>query len=361
MSRELKTIEVDDFNESVAADADLDAHVDNTSNPHSVNASQVGSPSIAQFNAHTSDTTNPHVVTKTTVGLSNVENTALSTWAGSNQINTVGTITNGVWNGSPIDQSYLDLSNLDIENLTLKSDFSIYSDYEGDTIPDLIFHVDEIQRSTYIGNISHGNYSKIEPDGTLIFEGDAVVWDDLRFPAVSFGLGSANDPGFAQYKTDGATSRGVYIYFFDSGTEEELFLAIQLSHKYKFGTDICPHVHFIVPTNGAAGQFVKWGFEYTLAKIGDTFGNTTTIYTDASSAATATLSGDASLIADKHYVAEFPDIDGSGIDDVSTMILARIFRDAGDGDDDYPNDAGLLEFDLHYQIDTIGSRSEYIK
>ena len=41
-------------------------------------------------------------ITKSKVGLSNVENTALSTWAGTSSITTVGTITNGTWAGSTI-------------------------------------------------------------------------------------------------------------------------------------------------------------------------------------------------------------------------------------------------------------------
>lgn len=39
---------------------------------------------------------------KTDLGLNNVENTAISTWAGSSNITTVGTITSGTWNGSAI-------------------------------------------------------------------------------------------------------------------------------------------------------------------------------------------------------------------------------------------------------------------
>lgn len=39
---------------------------------------------------------------KTDVGLSNVENTALSTWAGSANITTVGTVTNGSWDATTI-------------------------------------------------------------------------------------------------------------------------------------------------------------------------------------------------------------------------------------------------------------------
>ena len=41
-------------------------------------------------------------VTKADVGLANVENTALSTWAGSTNITTLGTITAGTWNGTTI-------------------------------------------------------------------------------------------------------------------------------------------------------------------------------------------------------------------------------------------------------------------
>jgi hypothetical protein len=52
---------------------------------------------------HTSNTSNPHSVTKAQVGLTNVEDTALSTWAGSANITTLGTITSGIWNGTAIE------------------------------------------------------------------------------------------------------------------------------------------------------------------------------------------------------------------------------------------------------------------
>ncbi len=45
-------------------------------------------------------------VTKANVGLGNVENTALSTWAGTNKITTVGTVSSGTWKGSTIAVSY---------------------------------------------------------------------------------------------------------------------------------------------------------------------------------------------------------------------------------------------------------------
>lgn len=47
------------------------------------------------------------LVTKSDVGLGNVENTALSTWAGTANIATVGTITVGTWQGTAIDDAYI--------------------------------------------------------------------------------------------------------------------------------------------------------------------------------------------------------------------------------------------------------------
>jgi len=59
------------------------------------------------LNTHISDDTNPHNVDKTDVALGNVEDVALSTWAGSASITTLGTIASGTWNGSIVAPAYL--------------------------------------------------------------------------------------------------------------------------------------------------------------------------------------------------------------------------------------------------------------
>ena len=53
-------------------------------------------------------------LSKSDVGLSNVENTKLSTWAGSKAITTLGTITTGTWNGTKIANAYLANSSVTI-------------------------------------------------------------------------------------------------------------------------------------------------------------------------------------------------------------------------------------------------------
>jgi copper(I)-binding protein len=62
-------------------------------------------------------------ISKSKVGLGNVENTALSTWAGSTNLTTLGTITTGVWHGTAITNSYLANSSITIgtTNISLGS------------------------------------------------------------------------------------------------------------------------------------------------------------------------------------------------------------------------------------------------
>jgi hypothetical protein len=57
-------------------------------------------------------------VTKANVGLSAVENTALSTWAGSTSITTVGTIGTGTWNGTAITGASLSMADVTTNNVT---------------------------------------------------------------------------------------------------------------------------------------------------------------------------------------------------------------------------------------------------
>lgn len=179
-------------------------------------------------------------------------------------------------------------------------------------------------------------------------------WDDLRTPVNSIKLAGIRDPGFAVLLSDGLGSMGVWTYLFDAGVEEEVFLMVQLPHSWYKGTDLYPHVHWTPPANGAAGEVVSWGLEYAVANIGEGFGSTNIIYANAHAPA------DSDLVQYKHYVTPFAALDGSLLD-YSAMFLFRVFRDAaGVGlTDDYPNDAALLEFDIHYQVNSLGTKEQF--
>jgi len=38
-------------------------------------------------------------------------------------------------------------------------------------------------------------------------------------------------------------------------------------------------------------------------------------------------------------------------------LICRLFRDATATGDDYDDDAGAIEFDFHYKVNTMGSRT----
>lgn len=196
------------------------------------------------------------------------------------------------------------------------------------------------------------NYAAFEADGTLKFAGNATVWDDLRVPAESTKLGGSKDPDFSVFKTNGSGSQGVFLYWFDKASEEELFFCAQIPHGYKLGTDLVAHVHW-VPKDSENSVKVCWGLEYTIRDINGVFGNTSIIYGDT------VVGGAANIVVDTHYMTNLsPAISGAGIKGVSAMLVGRVFRDAtgAGGTDDYDDDAGLLEIDFHYEVDTIGSR-----
>lgn len=73
-------------------------------------------PNALTFGNNSYDGSVAMTITASDLGLGNVENTALSTWAGSSYITKVGTITSGVWNGSAIANAYV--ANLPISKIT---------------------------------------------------------------------------------------------------------------------------------------------------------------------------------------------------------------------------------------------------
>jgi hypothetical protein len=173
-----------------------------------------------------------------------------------------------------------------------------------------------------------------------------TVWDDLRTPASSiFLLGLGADPAWGAFLGAG----NLQILRFDGATTlERVFFTVQMPHTYKEGTDIYAHVHW-TPTTANAGN-VKWNLEYSWINVNGTFPAVTTIaIVDA-----------ASGTAWDHQVAEFPTITGTG-KELSSMLVCRLFRDPNDGQDTYGFDAGLLEFDIHFEVNTMGSIQPFVK
>jgi len=175
---------------------------------------------------------------------------------------------------------------------------------------------------------------------------ETAYWDDLRFPATAINPpGAVSDPD--RDATDGT------LLFAPSGTEV-IFCTAQLPHKWKQDTIIKPHVHWC-KTTSAAGNVV-WGMQYKIYSVGDVAGAFSAI---VSSSTTAGPTADLNT-AEQHLITPLGDIDMTG-EAISTMLIVRIARLGNDAGDTYGADARLLEFDIHYEVDSLGSLGEFTK
>ena len=198
------------------------------------------------------------------------------------------------------------------------------------------------------------NYVSLTQDGVRL-AGAATAWDDLMIPGTSVKTTGNSPPdlagGFAGDNT-------LDLYVFDGGnTLEQVFFTIQMPHNWKQGSTIYPHVH-ISPTSTNGGdtneRVVRFVLEYTWANIWGTFGATATLNLDSDPFVPNTSQW-------KHLLAKnATGIDGTG-KTLSSMLICRLYRDPAADADTYPQDVAFLQFDVHYEIDSLGSETEYGK
>jgi hypothetical protein len=194
-----------------------------------------------------------------------------------------------------------------------------------------------------IGNITGGNYSTFEADGTLRFNGAATVFDDIQPSSVTIGSG-ATAPAFTTY--NGALA--AYEFVGTGGTVHQLNMGFQLPHSYKEGSDIVPHIHLFIPDNVTGGT-IKFYMEYTWTNLEQTGAvSPTTI--------SGTLTRTASEGINNNSVLSFGTVSGAGMT-ISSMFMCRIYRDPGDVADTFGASVWLKSSDIHVEKDTIGSRT----
>jgi hypothetical protein len=197
------------------------------------------------------------------------------------------------------------------------------------------------------GDVDAGNYSAFEEDtGFLMADGSGVAWDDLRFPVVGVAFYSA--AGRVDYNYDENT-----LDFQDNATSaDKAHIVAQMQHSYKSNSSVHPHIHWIQNQSG----YPDWHLRYRHYGNGDLV---PTGWYDVSISASAHIYTYVS--GNLLQISEFPVISGVDLSGygVSWILDGQIYRNSAG--DSYTGDASLKEFDLHYQIDTRGSRQEYIK
>ena len=196
------------------------------------------------------------------------------------------------------------------------------------------------------------NYLQVERDGTIEFNGDATVWEDLRIVPGAFQFAGNLDPSIEGWIPTGGTIE-FQVYKFKEN--DEVFFTCQIPHSYKEGTDIGAHLHWTPCDRGAAEgtTVVAWKLDYSWANIDAVFPRPVTI--DLSDACQST--------DDQHLNTPEVSINGAG-KTISSILACRLWRDSvGDtwAGTIIAQSPIILEFDFHYEIDTVGSRQTTIK
>jgi len=166
-----------------------------------------------------------------------------------------------------------------------------------------------------------------------------TTWDDLRAPATSINPTGLATPPMVDNE-DGS------LLF---STNDTVAIWFQMPHTWKEGTNIIPHIHWSKTTTNAG--LPNWQMKYKWANAGDVFPAFNTLMSGTEGVPN-------SNIIDKHSIYTFGEISGAG-KLISSMICIYLVRTTTG--DTYADDARLMEVDIHYQVDSTGSRQEFIK
>jgi hypothetical protein len=166
---------------------------------------------------------------------------------------------------------------------------------------------------------------------------EALLWEDLRFPASAVNLAGAAVPP----DTDVTNFVGALVFL--GNKDSDIGFMVQMPHGWANGTSIYPHMH-IVNTSGATTA-TDWELKVRKADVGEDFGAYATDEKSFSPTTGASL----------HQLWSFTPIDLTGLGD--SCMLAFWLRRKGASDTNNGS-ITLLEFDIHYQSATRGSVTE---
>jgi hypothetical protein len=175
---------------------------------------------------------------------------------------------------------------------------------------------------------------------------DSVVWDDSMVAPTAFRSGGTA-------LTFDQLTATIYTHRFDVG--DQIHIAVQFPHTMKLNTAISPHIH--ITNRNAVGNTnynVAFDFYYTWANIGSIFpAELSELNVKQSFQNTAALT---------HKMLTFTSLNPTAVQGgISSILLAKITRVNADTQNYSNADIFTLGFDVHFQVDTMGSRQTGIK
>ena len=195
------------------------------------------------------------------------------------------------------------------------------------------------------GNVSAGNYSEFEEDGTLVSRGTALTYRD-EYPVILIPVSGAAAPDSVAHTVGGVARQ---FYSFDGvNTQEILSGSIEIPHDYAYGQPIEVHIHWRPSTIGTG--YVKWFFDWEYSPP------------QGASLSQVSLSVIRSINNQQYYHL----LDSFGnLPDVGFVLGGKIGfnirRTPTDIQDTYAADVLIEQVAVHVPLDTLGSRQIYTK
>lgn len=194
------------------------------------------------------------------------------------------------------------------------------------------------------------DYSEFEDDGTLKFNGEATVWRDEMNELIGKKLESP-----ASDITVDETSSSL-LYDDDSEVADYVMMNVQLNHDWKVGSSIYPHLHWRQGAAAYPNWLIQWRWQIQ--------GEEETASWQYQKVSAHQFTWSAGTL---NQISNFGAITAPAGAGISDIVQFRLIRDCSDtstlyGDSDpLAGDASAVNFDVHIECDTIGSRSEFSK
>lgn len=272
-------------------------------------------------------------------------NTFIGNCSGMNCLTGTGNIFLGKSSGRyETGSNILIISNQDYltESISRKQSL-IYGKFDADTLKQSL----DINGNLDVSGLCHfgtpSNYTSTESDGTLVFTGNATVWDDLFTSIAAAKIPASNYPDWTAF----TANTNAYTFKLNDYVDLE---TVELSHRYKEGTDLEVHLHLATNGTNTNARKVKYIIYYT-------YGLT--------SPGMHQFTAEANMSAELTIAANTPDksacyltlgtIPGTGLK-IGTQLKMRIKRIAGTGTEP-TGDPFLGMVGVHFEIDTEGSRT----
>ncbi|KKK81658.1 hypothetical protein LCGC14_2811260, partial [marine sediment metagenome] len=186
------------------------------------------------------------------------------------------------------------------------------------------------------------DFSEFEVDGTYKMNGAATVWNDVQFQVSSARVPASNFPSWEAFTTN--TSE----YAFSVNNEVDTS-ANEIPHWWKEGTIGHAHIHITTKAiNNAEVTYAKFTVTFAYADINEVWVEaplTAEITIANPTAALTNLYLDLGDITLTNYLTE-------------TQMRCRVKRIAATTGTEYVGDIFITQVGIHFEQDTIGTRSE---